>query len=338
MKLTRIVISALIVAFVSVTLLAQATTAPAVTAASKPTTTSAPAIVATVGNTEIKATQLNKIFDMVSSRAEAAGQPIPAEQVEAVRFKILNQLVENELWHVYLDAKKVTLTEAELKEQKDQLAKAAAGMGKTAEELMSEFGLTEADLVDGGRKQKAAKEATEDAKAEAYVKAHPEYFRGTKLKVTHILLECPSGASTAKQKEVKARLEGIVADIKAGTISFEDAVKKYGDDPGIKKEGMYDMVFGMMVPEFSAAAFATKKGEVSPIIRSQFGFHVIKVLDRTDGKDEPDAKANIVAKNTLFGNLNADVLAQSAEALPVVVNVKSPAPSTQPATAPATEK
>lgn len=86
----------------------------------------------------------------------------------------------------------------------------------------------------------------------------------------------------AEQRQITLdRINQVLADIKAGDISFEEAAKKYsvdgsakvGGDLGWAKRGIY-------VPEFEAAAFQLKKGEMSDVIETEFGFHIIELIER----------------------------------------------------------
>lgn len=86
----------------------------------------------------------------------------------------------------------------------------------------------------------------------------------------------------AEQRQITLdRINQVLADIKAGDISFEEAAKKYsvdgsakvGGDLGWAKRGIY-------VPEFEAAAFQLKKAEMSDVIETEFGFHIIELIER----------------------------------------------------------
>ena len=112
-----------------------------------------------------------------------------------------------------------------------------------------------------------------------------------------------------KEDEQRKRLEGIVADVKAGKMTFEDAAKKYSDDKASGAEGGALPWFGrtgMMVPEFETAAFnLAKEGEISPLVKTQYGFHVLKLVKR--GKEATAAekakfKAEEIKKLTTTGS------------------------------------
>jgi len=93
------------------------------------------------------------------------------------------------------------------------------------------------------------------------------------VRASHILLKTREDAETVKKK------------LKAGS-RFDDLAKQYSIDPGSKNKGGDLGYFkkGMMVPEFDAAAFSLKVGEVSDIVETRYGYHLIKVTDKREGK------------------------------------------------------
>jgi len=139
-----------------------------------------------------------------------------------------------------------------------------------------------------------------DADAEAFYKENPEQFKQPEqVRASHILVKVEEGA---KEEDVKAKQKAasdILERIKKGE-EFGKLASELSEDPGSKeKNGDLDF-FGreQMVPQFSEAAFKLKKGEVTPEpVRSDFGFHIIKVTDRKDAADVPlaEAKPQLIA-------------------------------------------
>lgn len=171
------------------------------------------------------------------------------------------------------------------------------GSPQTFAEITSRYGLTEAEVAWGVRLQILSQKAY----AKQVEKQVPTLE--AQVKVEHILLLTmnqpgPDGKplSPADQKkkedEQRARLEGIIADVKAGKMTFEDAAKKYSDDKASGADGGALPWFGrtgMMVPEFETAAFnLSKEGEISPLVKTQYGFHVLKLVKR--GKEATAAE------------------------------------------------
>lgn len=85
----------------------------------------------------------------------------------------------------------------------------------------------------------------------------------------------------------KTKIEAVLTEVKEGKSSFEDLAKKYGQDGSAAQGG--DLGWfgqGVMIPDFEKAAFALEKGVVSELVKTQFGYHIIKVEDKEVKKGE----------------------------------------------------
>jgi hypothetical protein len=105
---------------------------------------------------------------------------------------------------------------------------------------------------------------------------------GEQVRASHILLLYPEGATEAQQDSVRQLAEELRDRARAGE-DFAAMAEAYSDDPGSAARGGDLDYFprGTMVPPFEEAAFALQPGEVSEVVESQFGLHVIKSTDRT---------------------------------------------------------
>ncbi len=100
-----------------------------------------------------------------------------------------------------------------------------------------------------------------------------------KVKIAHIF-RSPKSSSGAKEK-AKEFAQAVLDSIKNGT-DFGEMAKKYSDDPGSAKDGG-DLGFvkrGVFYPEFESAAFALQPGEISGIVESPVGFHIIQLIEK----------------------------------------------------------
>ncbi len=96
----------------------------------------------------------------------------------------------------------------------------------------------------------------------------------------HILL-LTEGKTEEEKAEIRKKMEGLLARAKAGE-DFTELAKEYSEDPGVtENEGLYeDFPRGMMVPEFENAAFSVPVGEISGIVETQYGYHILQIVDR----------------------------------------------------------
>ncbi len=120
-----------------------------------------------------------------------------------------------------------------------------------------------------------------DGALRAYYNDHiDDYKVQNSVHAEHILLKTV-GKTDAEVAEIRQKAEDVLKQAKKGA-NFEDLAKKYSEDDATKPKGgdLGWIVEGQTVPEFQQAAFNLPKGSISDLVKTQYGFHIIKVLDR----------------------------------------------------------
>jgi peptidyl-prolyl cis-trans isomerase D len=114
-----------------------------------------------------------------------------------------------------------------------------------------------------------------------------QYQVPNRVHVEHILL-MTVGKTDAEVDEIKKKAEDVLKQAKKGG-KFEDLAKKYSEDPGTKDKGgdLGWLVQGQTVAEFEKAAFSLPKGQISDLVRTQYGFHIIRVMDKETARTKP---------------------------------------------------
>jgi peptidyl-prolyl cis-trans isomerase D len=115
----------------------------------------------------------------------------------------------------------------------------------------------------------------------AYYNSHIDQFKvENRAHVEHILFKT-IGKTDAEIAEIRQKAEEVLKKAKSGA-NFEDLAKKYSEDDATKPKGgdLGWIVEKQTVPEFEQAAFSVPKGSISDLVKTQYGFHIIKVLDR----------------------------------------------------------
>ncbi len=207
-------------------------------------------VLATVGGLAITDADIDELIMSLGQRGQAYNNP-------EGRRAVLQQVIGNKL--LLLDARR-NLYEAEpafreqLNRLKDNLLASYAG-----EKAISGASVTDAEV----------KEYYEANKA--------EFLTGETVNASHILVD----------SEEKA--DKIYSEIASGAKTFEDAAREYSSCPSKANGGnLGDFGKGQMVPEFDSAVFAMEEGEItkSPV-KTQFGYHLIKLISKSESKETP---------------------------------------------------
>ncbi|MGB8834926.1 MAG: peptidylprolyl isomerase [Candidatus Sulfotelmatobacter sp.] len=134
----------------------------------------------------------------------------------------------------------------------------------------------------------AAVQVTPDELQSYYNQHRDQYREPEQAKVSHILIKTPLPGPDGKVDEkgvaeAQKRAEDILKQLKAGA-NFEDLAKKYSEDPGSAKQGgsLGWIGKGRTVPEFEKAAFSQPIGKIGDLVKSSYGFHIIRVDARQD--------------------------------------------------------
>jgi peptidyl-prolyl cis-trans isomerase D len=141
-------------------------------------------------------------------------------------------------------------------------------------------------LIDLNQLRQTAQVSDDELKAQ-YQQNIQQYQVPSRVHVEHILL-MTVGKTDAEVEEIRQKAEDVLKQAKKGA-KFEDLAKKYSEDPGTKDKGgdLGWLTQGQTVPEFEKTAFGLDKGKMSDLVKTQYGFHIIKVLDKETAHTKP---------------------------------------------------
>ncbi|OAQ21721.1 peptidylprolyl isomerase [Thermosulfurimonas dismutans] len=136
---------------------------------------------------------------------------------------------------------------------------------------------------------------------EYYLKHKKDYRVPERVKARHILIRVPEKAGPEAQKAALKKAEDLRQKILAGA-DFSEIARKYSEDPGTKDKGG-DLGFfarGQMIPEFEEAVFKLKVGEISPPIKTRFGYHLVQVEAKVPAQEQPYEKVKDQVRQDLL--------------------------------------
>ena len=189
----------------------------------------------------------------------------------------------------------IVLSEDEVKSITDWAKQIKESYGENLENALKQSGYDSIDqLIEIQKLQTIYQKACEAFNEEplSYVKQYKDYIKylsDSKISVRHILVQFPEGItaeSTYEEKaETRKEAEEVLKKAKAGE-DFDELVFNYSDDPGQPKSGYTFANDGSMVQEFADASFKLNIGDISEIVETSFGYHIIKRTERIPDFEE----------------------------------------------------
>ncbi|MBI5430630.1 MAG: SurA N-terminal domain-containing protein [Nitrosomonadales bacterium] len=152
-----------------------------------------------------------------------------------------------------------------------------------------------------------------------------EFGTSEERHAAHILISANAAATQSEQDAAKGKAEQLLQEVKRNPAKFAELAKRNSQDPGSAANGG-DLGFfgrGMMVKPFEDAVYSLKVGEISEVVRSDFGYHIIKLVGIKSSKALPFDEARMGIENKLRQQKAADMFAELAEKFSNVVYEQS---------------
>jgi len=263
---------------------------------------------------DVKVTRNQVDDELIRYKAQAAahGQNVGPDQETMMERQILEQLIQVQL----LQAKATPADKAAgkaLAEKRFGEAKKRLGSQEALDRQLKLMGATEQQVLEKWTESAIAETVLKrelkvnisDADAKKYYDDNPAKFEEPEMvRASHILLMTTDPKTnlelTEEQKAAKRKeMEGLLKRARAGE-DFAKLAQEYSEDPGSKdKGGEYKFPRGQMVPEFESAAFSLKTNEVSDIITTRYGYHIIKLSEKIPAHKVSFEKAEAEIKDGL---------------------------------------
>jgi peptidyl-prolyl cis-trans isomerase C len=246
--------------------------------------------VATVNGVAISKSDYDKDLARLNQQIAMSGRTPADNEMVVMKQKILDNMIGREILKqeavkqgIKADEAEITIQMAELKKKfgSDEEFKNAIGkMNVTEDSIRSQF-VDELAMRKLIEKDVADKITLGPNDAKDFYDKNPEIFKSPEtVRASHILVKVDQGASPEDKAKALEKMKAIQKRIKAGE-DFATVAKEVSDCPSKEQGGDLDF-FGheQMVGPFADAAFAMKTGEISDIVETEFGYHLIKDTDR----------------------------------------------------------
>ena len=274
----------------------------------KPVPATLPDVIARVNGEPVKKADFERMLKTIEARA---GQPIPADRRDEILRGALDQLItytllsqESKTRGVKVEATEIDAKMGQLKSQfpnQEAFEKALKDRGMTAESLRqdAQVDLSVTKLMDA---EVAALPGPSDAEAKDFYDKNQDKFKEEEqVRASHILVKVDEKADAATKQKARAEIDSVLKQVKAGG-DFAKLAQEHSDDGSASQGG--DLNYfgkGAMVPAFDKVAFELKPGQVSDVVETQFGYHIVKVVDRKSGRTVPFEEAQAKIKDFLTG-------------------------------------
>ena len=244
---------------------------------------------ALVNGVAISMEQYTKELNIQIDRVSRQGGQVTDDQLAALKNDILDSLIEREVLYQQSQKDGIQITDQTIDDQLAAIKKrfpneteyknALSKMNLSEDEVKAQIkrGLSIKELID---QQVTSKVVITDEESKAYYDKNPQRFKQPEqIKASHILIKVDAKADEAKKAEARQKIEEVQQKLKDGG-DFAALAKEYSEGPSSAKGG--DLGYfrhGQMVKPFEEAALALKPNEVSDVVETRFGYHLIKVYD-----------------------------------------------------------
>ncbi|MCP4681259.1 MAG: peptidylprolyl isomerase [Desulfobacterales bacterium] len=245
---------------------------------------------AIVNGSVITQEEFDKQIDRFKQQFAASGKTVSESELLDAKKKILEDLINREL--LYQESKKmeIRVDEALITKQKDQIKKRfpkeedykswLSKMNFSEEEILSQIriGMVLEQLT---QKKFADKIQISDEESKTYYNSNPASFKKPEqVNARHILIKVDPKADKSVKAEARKKIGDIRKKLEQGE-AFATLAKEHSQCPSSEKGG--DLGYfprGKMVKPFDEAVFALKPGELSDVVETRFGYHLIKAIDK----------------------------------------------------------
>jgi peptidyl-prolyl cis-trans isomerase C len=279
--------------------------------------------VATVNGTAISQKEFDNAMKYQLEIAAMKGVTISDAELSELKYQMLGSLIDDELLYQESLRNGIKIAEKEVNDAyESRKQKARFKTDAEFEEALKKSNKSVASYrveiehglaVDRFIKNKFSDNAVvPDSDAKKYYDGNPGYFQQpARVRVSHIMIRVAPDADQSKKDEAKKKVEQVMKRLKAGE-DFAAVAKEVSEDDNSKNNGgdLGYLSKGRVQKSFEDAAFALKKDEISDIVKTDAGYHIIKVTDKMDARtiSFEEAKSDIISNlksskvNSLVGN------------------------------------
>lgn len=245
---------------------------------------------------------------MMSEMAQRQGVPpqmmqsFMQQEGDRMQQQVVAQFIDHTLAEKEIEERSITVSDEEVNTVIETIS-GSLPEGMTLEQALETRGMNigklRSDIIMGEKMRKlfetetADVETVSDEQVAAFYNENPQFFtEDESVTARHILITCKEEADAEEHEKAKAEAEAIRKQLEEGADFAALAQEKSGCPSKEKGGDLGSFGRGRMVPAFDEAAFSLETGEISEVIKTPFGYHVIEVTDKTEAKVQPLEEAS----------------------------------------------
>lgn len=253
--------------------------------------------------------------------------PIPEGQKRQMQMDALFMLIDDLLLQQFLRKNLPLPAPAEVNKRLAELADALKKQGKTLADFYKESNQTEAEvrtsIVNMLQWTEYLRNRITEADIQRYYDDNREFFDQVKVRASHIVFRLPPTANPSERQAAEQKLRALRQEIVSGKLDFAEAARKYSQCQSAANGGDINYFARKWVVDeaFAKAAFALKVGEVSDLVQTDYGLHLIKVTDRQPGQPSDFAKIKEEVRDVLVEELRQEIVSQQRKTADIKIHL-----------------
>jgi peptidyl-prolyl cis-trans isomerase SurA len=284
-------------------------------------------VAAVVNEDIITIREFNRDYALAAKEVEKRDGPLSAEAAKKLRKEVLDAMIDRKLVRDKIKELNISVSEEEVRQSIEDIKK----QNRLSQEALVSALLAQGITFDQYKAQmkeqlERLRLMSQEVKSKIQVSEREirEYYEANKTlfsekptyRARHIFLKVPKNASTEEIKKIMAKAATVKAEAKSDA-DFASLAKKYSDDPGAATDGGDLGTFskGDMLPEIESTVITMNPGDISEIVTTPAGFHIIKLEEKRAGQIKPLEAVKGIIDEMLYRKKSEERFKQWAEEL-----------------------
>ncbi len=284
-------------------------------------------VAAIVNEDIITIRELNREYALAAKEIEKREGALSAEGATRLRSEILDSLIDRKLIRDKIKELNIVISEEEVRQSiedikkqnrlsQEALVSALLAQGLTFDQYKTQMKEQLERLRLMSQEVKSKIQVSERELREYYEANKALFGEAPTYRARHIFFKIPQNASNTEIKKTMAKASTVIAEAKGGA-DFAELAKKQSDDPGAAKDGGDLGTFkkGDMLPEIESTVITMNPGEISDLVTTPAGLHIIKLEDKSVAQTKPFESVKGAIDETLYRKKSEERFKQWAEEL-----------------------